>query len=90
MLVGAFAELSASEMSVVARVRALQWQLAPRPFDARGVSNGARAVLVFVARKREQCLSKRQSACFHKKKYNFVYFSAAQATFLLCHLSEPQ
>jgi hypothetical protein len=52
MLVGGFAELSASEMPVVARARALQWQLAPRYYDAQGISKGAGAVLVFVA----QCL----------------------------------
>jgi hypothetical protein len=40
-------------MKVVARARALQWQLAPEPYDARGVSNGARAIVVFLARKRE-------------------------------------
>jgi hypothetical protein len=71
-LVGGFAELSASEM----------WQLAPRSYDSYGISNDARAVLVFVAQNRKQYHSKRQSAFFHKRKYNFVIFSVAQATFL--------
>jgi hypothetical protein len=51
MLVDGFAELSALEMPVVARAKALLLQLAPQPNDICVVSNGARAALVFVARK---------------------------------------
>jgi hypothetical protein len=70
MPVGIFAELPASEMLMVVRAKALQLQLTPRPYDARGVISSARAVLVCVSLKCAQYFSKRQSACFHKSKYN--------------------